>query len=335
MNSSKKTPRREKLATASKASAFPPLEIAGESVPPGTRRRLEIPAARLPTGTWLSLPVEVVQGRQPGPRLWISAAVHGDELNGVEIIRQVLNRISPGQIRGALIAVPVVNIFGFIEQSRYLPDRRDLNRSFPGSRRGSLASRLADLFMKEIVGHCSHGIDLHTASHHRINLPQIRANLDDPETRRCALAFAPPIIVHAETRDGSLRQAASSQGIPVLLFEGGEALRFNDEAIAMGVEGILRVMAALRMQTSDRPAKTAKTLASRETVWIRARRGGILRLQTQLGERIKNGQILGAISDALDSESESVRSRFNGLVIGQTNNPLVSQGDAVVHVAIL
>ncbi|MEQ8963814.1 MAG: succinylglutamate desuccinylase/aspartoacylase family protein, partial [Coleofasciculus sp. C2-GNP5-27] len=154
------------------------LTIGGITVAPGERKRTEIPVARLPTQTLLSLPITVINGVEAGPRLWISAAIHGDEINGVEIIRQVLERINPSQLHGVLIAVPIVNVFGFIEQSRYLPDRRDLNRSFPGSPRGSLASRLADLFMTEVVSRCTHGIDLHTAAQHRTNLPQIRANLD-------------------------------------------------------------------------------------------------------------------------------------------------------------
>ncbi len=174
-------------------------------VEPGQCQRLELPIARLPTHTMLSLPITIVNGVQPGPRLWLSAAIHGDEINGVEMIRQVLAQVDPGQLKGTLIAVPIVNVFGFIEQSRYLPDRRDLNRSFPGSSRGSLASRLAHLFMQEVVSRCTHGIDLHTASQHRTNWPQIRANLQDRETHRCAQAFGTPVIIHAATRDGGAR----------------------------------------------------------------------------------------------------------------------------------
>ncbi len=209
------------------------IEIAKEIIPPGRSLRLDLPVSRLPTQTLLSLPITIVNGVTPGPRLWLSAALHGDELNGVEIIRQVLAKIKPKQLRGTLLAVPIVNVFGFIEQSRYLPDRRDLNRCFPGSENGSLASRLANLFMREIVSHSTHGIDLHTAAINRVNLPQIRGNLKDPETYRCAKAFGTKIIMHANTRDGSLRQAATKKGIPVLLYEAGEALRFNSQAIAI------------------------------------------------------------------------------------------------------
>ncbi len=311
------------------------IEIAAQTISPGKRHRLELPVARLPTQTLLSLPVTVVNGTEPGPRLWLSAAIHGDEINGVEIIRQVLQQIDPEKLCGTLIAVPIVNVFGFIEQSRYLPDRRDLNRSFPGSATGSLAARLAHLFMTEIVTHSTHGIDLHTAAVHRTNLPQVRANLEDEETYRCAQAFGPPVIIHSTTRDGSLRQAATTRGIPILLYEAGEALRFDRQAIEMGVEGILRVMAVLGMYSLpfSLPAVTCVEVA--QTKWVRASRSGILRLEVSLGEKVDKKQQLGIISDAFGKTNVKVRSSFRGLVIGHTQNPLVNQGDAIVHLAVL
>lgn len=313
-----------------------PIIIGGTTVAPGTEQHIDLPVARLPTQTMLSLPVRVLNGQSEGPHLWLSAAIHGDELNGVEIIRQVLAQINLQTLRGALIAVPIVNLFGFIEQSRYLPDRRDLNRSFPGSARGSLASRLAHLFMKEVVSHCSHGIDLHTASHHRINLPQIRANLDNPETYRCARAFAAPAMIHANTRDGSLRQAAAKQGISVLLYEAGEALRFDPQAIAIGVNGVLQVMAALEMLTPTHPASSLPaSLESRSTKWVRAPRSGILHLQIELGQAVSQRQHLGYIADAFGDTTRKILAPCHGVVIGYTQNPLVSQGDGIVHIAIL
>ena len=202
------------------------IKIAGEEIKPGQVKQLEIPVARLPTQTLISLPVSVINGVKAGAKLWVNAAIHGDEINGVEIIRQVVSQVNPHQLQGTLIAVPIVNVFGFIEQSRYLPDRRDLNRCFPGSENGSLASRLANLFMREIVNKCTHGIDIHTAAIHRTNLPQIRANLENEETFRCAQAFASPVMIQSNTRDGSLRQAVSNKGIPILLYEAGEASSF-------------------------------------------------------------------------------------------------------------
>ncbi|QUY40327.1 succinylglutamate desuccinylase/aspartoacylase family protein (plasmid) [Acaryochloris sp. 'Moss Beach'] len=314
-----------------------PITVGGITVAPGTEQRIELPIARLPTQTMLSLPVHAINGHSDGPHLWLSAAIHGDELNGVEIIRQVLEQVKPNKLQGALLAVPIVNIFGFIEQSRYLPDRRDLNRSFPGSAKGSLAGRIAHLFMKEIVSHCSHGIDLHTASNHRVNLPQIRANLDDSETYRCAQAFGAPAIIHANTRDGSLRQAAAKQGISVLLYESGEALRFDQEAIKVGVEGVLQVMTALKMMDSDFKSDQGKTppKESRETKWVRASQSGILHLQIELGQTVNKRQKIGYIADALGDTNKRVQSPCDGIVIGFTKNPLVNQGDGIVHVAML
>lgn len=311
------------------------IEIAGVSVPPGSRQRLELPVARLPTQTMLSLPITVVNGTKKGPRLWLSAAIHGDEINGVEIIRQVLERISLQDLAGMLIAVPIVNVFGFIEQSRYLPDRRDLNRSFPGSARGSLAARLAHLFIEEVVNRSTHGIDLHTASDGRTNWPQIRANLQDAETCRCAEAFGAPVMIHATTRDGSLREAAMKRGIPVLLYEAGEALRFDADAIAVGVEGIIRVMAMLGMHGDSATASPNPPLRVEETKWVRAPYSGILRRSVELGDRVDKKQLLGEIADAFGDTSAKVRAPFNGLVIGHTQNPLVNQGDGIMHLALL
>ncbi|MFW6359649.1 MAG: succinylglutamate desuccinylase/aspartoacylase family protein [Chroococcales cyanobacterium] len=311
------------------------FEFAGEVIPPGKRYRIELPVARLPTQTMISLPVTVVNGLYPGARLWLSAAIHGDEINGVEIIRQVLEQVNPQFLQGTLIAVPIVNGFGFIEQSRYLPDRRDLNRSFPGSANGSLASLLAYLFMREIVSRSTHGIDLHTASHHRINLPQIRGDLEDLETYRCAKAFGARIMIHANTRDGSLRQAAKKRGIPVLLYEAGEALRFDSEAINVGVAGVLRVMKALNMYPCSSLEDELTPLEVSQTKWIRASRSGLLRLAVKLGEKVEKKQLLGVISDAFGEKSANVRASANGLVIGHTQNPVVNQGDGIFHLALL
>ena len=187
-------------------AARSPIRIAGFSVEPGRRGTVDLPLPQLYTHTPLTMPVHVVHGRRPGPCLFVSAAIHGDELNGVEIIRRVLGRPALSRLRGTLLAVPIVNVYGVIHHSRYLPDRRDLNRSFPGSERGSLASRLAHVFMTEIVARCEYGIDLHTAAYHRCNLPQIRADLGDERTAELAHAFAAPVVLDSRVRDGSLRE---------------------------------------------------------------------------------------------------------------------------------
>ncbi|TFG51497.1 MAG: succinylglutamate desuccinylase/aspartoacylase family protein [Gemmatimonadales bacterium] len=308
------------------------MEVGGTAVAPGTSAQLEIPVARLATHTMLHLPVMVVNGKSDGARLWLSAALHGDELNGMEIIRQVLERVNPRRLRGAVLAVPVVNVFGFINQSRYLPDRRDLNRSFPGTRRGSLASRLAWLFMREIVDRCTHGIDLHTAAPPRVNLPQIRGDLDDPETRRCAAAFAAPLMLTGKPPGGSLRMATSKRKIPTLLYEAGEPLRFNPDAIEIGVAGVLRVMAALDMIDSAPRTRTVSVEARRST-WIRASQSGVTYLDVKLGQRVADKERLGRITDPFGNAAAEIHAPLAGIVIGHTIQPLVYRGDAVIHLA--
>ena len=210
--------------TATTASS---LVIAGTEILPGTTHKLELACTKLYTDTTIGIPVFVKRGKRPGPILFLSAAIHGDELNGVEIINRVIHSKRLTNLRGTLIAVPVVNVYGVISQSRYLPDRRDLNRSFPGSPRGSLAARLAHTFLEEIVKQSDYGIDFHTGAIHRTNLPQIRANLDDQETSELAHAFGVPVLLNANLRDGSLRQCAADMGTRILLYEAGEALRFD------------------------------------------------------------------------------------------------------------
>lgn len=305
--------------------------IGGVRVRAGQAKGVELPIARLVTGGDVSLPVRVLHGREEGPVVWLDAAIHGDEVVGVEVIRQVLAQVSPKQLRGTLIAVPVVNVLGFLNGDRYLPDRRDLNRSFPGSARGSLASRIAHLLMTEVVARCDVGIDLHTGSDRRDNLPQIRADLDDPETRRLAAAFGAPVMLHAKLRDGSLRQAARDAGAIALLYEGGEALRLEQEPIEVGVAGVLRVLAALGMLEADEAADAS--LECRASGWVRARGTGILHLDVELGDRVDSGARLGRVADALGTGGRIVRADRDGIVIGLTRAPIVHAGDAVAHLA--
>ena len=309
-----------------------PFVIADHEVRAGRRAQIELPIARLMSGTPVALPVLVVHGRVDGPVVWVNAALHGDELCGVEIIRRVLAQVSATGIAGTLIAVPIVNVHGFNTGDRYLPDRRDLNRSFPGSARGSLASRIAHLMMTEIVGRSSVGIDLHTASGHRVNLPQIRADLDDPDTRELANVFGAPITIHSRTRDGSLRQAATDTGATVLLYEGGEALRFDREPIETGTIGVLRVLAHTGMIDGE-PGSTNGTALSRSTRWVRASSSGILHLEIELGESIATGTLIATIFDPFGKRRGRVVSPIDGIVIGHTQHPLVNRGDAIAHIA--
>jgi predicted deacylase len=309
------------------------VTIQATPVRPGTQVRLELPVAMLPTHTMLNLPLTVVNGKSDGPRLWLSAALHGDELNGVEIIRRVLDRIRPKKMRGLLLAVPIVNVFGFINQSRYLPDRRDLNRSFPGNTRGSLASQIAHLFMAEIVGRCTHGVDLHTASPPRINLPQIRADLRDPETRRCAEAFQAPVMLDSAAPKGALREAARARGVTTLLYEAGEPHRWNEDAIAMGTSGVLRLMRALGMIDDPLPDPPHPCLESTANRWIRASQSGLLYLEAALGDRVSRGQTLGRITDPFGENVQKLKAPVDAMVIGHSIIPAVHRGDGVVHLA--
>lgn len=309
-----------------------PFDIADAQVLAGRKIQVEIPIARLMSGTPVALPVLVYHGRGEGPTVWLNAAIHGDEIGGVEIIRRVLAGLDPKHMCGTLIAVPIVNVHGFNTSDRYLPDRRDLNRSFPGSRRGSLAGRIAHLMMTEIVERCSVGIDLHTGSDHRINLPQIRADLDDPATLELAELFAAPVTIHARTRDGSLRQAATDAGATVLLYEAGEALRFDRAAIETGTNGVTRILHHLGLTTTSQDPQT-KTLLSRATKWTRAPRSGILHLDPELGDDVEHGQQVGAIFDPFGKQLNRVNAPATGIVIGQTQHPLVNRGDAILHVA--
>ena len=211
-----------------------PFEIGGQQIASGTRETVELEVSVLANSTRLNLPVHVVHGAKPGPVLFLSGVVHGDEILGVEIIRRILGARELENLSGTLLAVPIVNSFGFLTHSRYMPDRRDLNRSFPGSDRGSLASLLADLFFSEVVLRSQFGIDFHTAALHRSNLPQIRIAPADKDLLELAEAFAPPVILTSKLREGSLRQSAKDRGVKVLLYEGGEALRFDEAAIEAG-----------------------------------------------------------------------------------------------------
>ena len=322
------------------------LEIGGEKIPRDSRVSLDLPVAQLYTHTPLTMPVQVIRGKKAGPTLFVSAAVHGDEINGVEIVRRVLAAPALKRLRGTLIAVPIVNVHGFLAHTRYLPDRRDLNRSFPGSPRGSVAGRLAHLFASEIVAKADCGIDLHTAAIHRDNLPQIRANLHDERTAGLAAAFGAPIMINSDLRDGSLRAHANELGIPMLLFEAGEALRFDEASIRVGVMGVLNVMRKLEMlaprkPAADAPAEQPKRRRQKPSIrcenssWVRAEQSGILRATVALGDMITKGQSLAIVADPFGRDEQTIISRYDGVVIGRTNLPLVNEGDALFHIGYM
>jgi len=312
------------------------LRIGQTEVAPGERVTIDLPIARLYTHTEMTMPVHVVRGRRPGPCLFVTGAIHGDEIVWTEIVRRLLKLKLTRQIRGTFIAIPIVNVYGFVNHSRYLPDRRDLNRSFPGSDKGSLASQLARLLMDEIACHCTHGIDLHAGSNHRNNLPQIRACLDDPETARLARNFGAPIVIDSRLRDGSLREAVREKGIPVLLYEGGEALRFSELAIGVGLRVIVAIMRDIGLLPARRLGRTPpEPLVARANSWVRAPVSGILPRMAELGTRVAAGDVLATIADPFGEVEEEVHSTVSGVVIGRLNLPMVHRGDALFNIAHL
>ena len=310
------------------------LSIGGVKIRAGERRVIDLPVAPMYTHDDLSISVQVVRGKRPGPTLFISAAVHGDEINGVEIIRRLLQHKALKSLRGTLLAIPIVNVYGFLNHTRYLPDGRDLNRSFPGSSAGSLTGRVAQTFVREILSQCTHGIDLHTGARHRSNFPQIRADLDNPIARQMTEAFGVPLAIDARIRDGSLRACAGEEGIPVILYEAGEALRFEELYIRAGVKGIINVMRSIDMLPRSRSKKIpTPPIISDQTSWVRAPESGILRAFVPLGEKVVKGQTIAMVADPLGAAETPITAPDDGVVIGRTNLPLVYAGDATFHIA--
>lgn len=309
-----------------------PFVMADAAVRPGASRVVELPVGQLPPGATSSMPVVVLHGRRAGPTVWLSGAIHGDEVNGIDIVRRVILELDPKTLSGTVLAVPIVNVFGVTAADRYMPDRRDLNRSFPGSARGSLAGRVAHIFFDNVVRRCDIGLDFHSGSAGRSNLSQIRCDLDQPETRRLAEAFGAPLTMHATLRDGSLRAAARKLGTPVLLYETGEAHRFDEPGIRRGVDGALRVLNGLGMIASS-PEHPGSTILARSSSWIRAGRGGFSHVTVELGQEVEAGQVVATVTQTLGRTRIPLRTRAAGIVIGVLRDALVHHGDAVVHVA--
>lgn len=311
------------------------LKIGGEAIRLGQRKTIQLEMAKLYDFTEMKIPVHVIRGKEDGPTMFISAAIHGDEINGVEIIKRVLKNKSLKNIKGTLILVPVVNVFGFNTKSRYLPDRRDLNRSFPGSAKGSLASRMARLFMKEIVSKCTHGIDLHTGAIHRTNLPQIRASLVDKKTLDFAKAFKAPIIIDSNLRDGSLREAAKKKKVTMLLFEGGEALRFEEGVIKCGVNGCIKAMRSIGMLPPLKKVTTKikPSIVTKDSYWVRTPSSGTCRMLKKMGDYVRTNEKICVVSDLLGQLEIPIYAPEEGVMIGENKLPLVNQGDALVHIA--
>jgi predicted deacylase len=308
------------------------VELLGRRIAPGDKRRLFLRSSESFSGSDTDLPVLVTRGATPGPTVCLIAGIHGDELNGIEIVRKVVEGLTPRRISGMVIAVPVANLHGFRRSSRYLPDRRDLNRFFPGSPTGSSASRIAWSLWNDVVRHCTSLIDLHTGSFHRTNLPQVRIDISDPRSLTLARGFGGALIVHDPGQDGTLRSAARRSGIGAITYEAGEPLRFQEREIARGVEGVRNILASLGM-SDDAPVRYSPRVFQR-TRWVRVDDGGIFFTRRRLGESVQAGDLLGTVTDPVTNETKRVESPLRGRIIGMAVPQVVIPGYAAFHIGI-
>ncbi|NMH64609.1 succinylglutamate desuccinylase/aspartoacylase family protein [Shewanella salipaludis] len=309
-----------------------PFEFSGYQVAAGSQVSVKLAAAKLYTDTQLDLHVEVFHGTRPGPTLLVCAAIHGDELNGIEVCRLLLGKINAKTLSGTLLVVPIVNVFGFIQQSRYLPDRRDLNRCFPGSVKGALASRLAHLFASQLIAHATHIIDLHTGAIHRDNLPQIRCDTSDDTMLTMAHAFGSPVIMHSKARPESMRGYANALGIPCILYEAGEALRFSDLSIKSGLKGVTNVMRSLGM-LKGRVRNKNNCVRALRSYWVRSEADGLVNMKLKLGQRVSKGYIIANIVSPHGGDAVAIRAPTDGIIIGISNIPVTNEGEGMFHIA--
>ena len=309
------------------------LELLGSVVPPGAARRLSWSANDVFEGIATSTPVLAVNGAQPGPVLCLTGAIHGDELNGIEIVRRVVHNLDPKSLKGAVIGVPIVNLHGFRRASRYLPDRRDLNRFFPGNPRGSSAARIAYSFFHDVITHCSALVDLHTGSFHRTNLPQIRADARHPAVVELAHGFDSMVVLHSPPTEGTLRHAATQGGIPAVTMEAGEPMRLQPEEVDRGVAGIESLLSDLGMVKRLRLFREPEPVYY-ESTWIRTDFGGVLIGHVKLGERVDTGEVLGTVTDPITNQTREIVAPAQGRVLGMALNQVVMPGFAAFRLGL-
>lgn len=312
------------------------IEILGRAVSKGKGLQINLDIAKLHTRTKIEVPIIVERGSKDGPCILISGGIHGDELNGVEIVRQIISNKFNKPTHGTIICIPVVNIFGFLNQTREFPDGRDLNRVFPGSQRGSLAARFAYHLMTEIVPHVDYCIDYHTGGRERFNIAQIRIN-DDRETMELAEVFEAPFILKSDNRAKTFRDSCVKRGKKVLLFEGGKSLSINDEITEVGVSGALKVMHHLGIRDFSKELKSFKkgnkkrTKVIEKSAWIRAKYSGMFHPLLETGTFVEKGEIIGSISDPFGEFERLVKAPNSGYIICTNQSPIVNQGAALVH----
>ena len=312
-----------------------PLKLGEEEFLPGQRGFVKIPVGHLITHELVHLEAHVIRGKRPGPRVFITAGIHGDEINGIQIARLILGKKELKRLRGDLIILPVANPPAFLHRSRYLPDRRDLNRLFPGSPHGSFGARLAKILTQEILGQCTHGIDLHTGAINRPNLPQIRVTTGDRTALAMARAFNAPLILKAGIRENSLRHEVSKNEASVILYEAGEAGVLDHVSIRVGVLGVIRVLRHLEMLPASKSRikrQPAPIIASKSS-WIRAPRGGIFLPHFELGKAVQPDTVLGVIADPSSDLETPVVAKNEGVIIGRAKQAVVDEGDGLFHVA--
>jgi predicted deacylase len=310
------------------------FELLGMRIAPGERVTLDLELSESFTGGAVVTPVQVVRGDQPGSVLCLVAGLHGDEVVGIEVVRRVVTRIEPVGMNGTVVAIPVANPVGFRRLSRYLPDRRDLNRHFPGRSYGSSASRMAYRIFEGVIRHCDVLVDFHSGSFHRANLPQVRADLDNPILLAISGWFGAPVVVDSPGAEGTLRYAAVQAGIDALLYEAGEPMRFDEGSVETGVQGVLSLMKAMRMAELDGPPPNVSEFF-RGSHWVRSDSGGIFLAEVQLGAWVKQGQVLGSVTSPFTNERRDVRARETGRVIGRAVDQVVSPGYALFHVGTI
>jgi len=310
-----------------------PLQLLGKEIMPGTAHRLSWSATELFEGVPVSTPVLVVNGASPGPTLCLTAAVHGDELNGIEIVRRVMHEIAPSKLSGALIGVPIVNVQGFRRGSRYLPDRRDLNRYFPGNPNGSAAARIAYSLFNDVIAHCDALVDLHTGSFERSNLPQIRADLRNPDVVTLTQGFGSMVVLHSKPTVGTLRHAATLAEIPAVTVEAGGPSQLELAEVKHGVKGIETLLSTLGMVRKKRFWGDPEPVYYRSS-WVRADNGGILLADVSLGSTVRKGDLLGTITDPMSNQRSELFSPYAGRIIGLARNQVVMPGFAAFHVGM-
>lgn len=320
-------------AVTAAAGVAAPITVLGTEILPGTSMRLSWSATELFEGVPVSTPVLVVNGALPGPTLCLTAAVHGDELNGIEMVRRVMHDLAPSRVSGSVIGIPIVNVQGFRRGSRYLPDRRDLNRYFPGNPNGSAAARIAHSFFNKVISHCDALIDLHTGSFERANLPQIRADLRNPDIVTLTQGFGSMVILHSTPAIGTLRYAATMAGIPSVTLEAGGPSQLELSEVKHGVKGIETLVNTLGMVKKMRLWGEPEPVYYRSS-WVRADNGGILLADVSLGSTVRKGDLLGTITDPMNNARTELRSPYSGRIIGKARNQVVMPGFAAFHVGI-